>query len=103
MAVRIGRVVSAPDAALSARVHHEMRISGITSQQPINRKTVSAAITDVFDNTWQGRCSGFWQNQPTFNCLSVVSTKRDVEGFNQLQTGGDCLELGVEWELARFM
>lgn len=54
MAVRIGRVVSAPDAALSARVHHEMPIS-ITSQQPINRKTVPAAITEVFDNTWQER------------------------------------------------
>ncbi len=51
MTVRIGRVVSVPDTALSARVHYEMRLSGITSQQPINRKPASTAIADVFDNT----------------------------------------------------
>ena len=71
MTVHIGRVVSVPDTALSAHVHYEMRLSGITSQQPINRKPASTAIADVFD-TWQGRGSVFGKLSQSLFLTAIV-------------------------------
>src|SRR6185436_18023703 len=79
--IEIGRVTSRPTTSLSARVHDEVGITRTCPEQPVNGKTASAAVADIFHNTGKFPCALTWQNQPAFDGLSTKAIECDIESI----------------------
>jgi len=93
--LRVWCVASLPGAALPAGIHHKMSISQIGKQQPVNGFAASTAIANVLHHARQWPRPLFGQQEPSFNCLALVTVISHIKNIHPLQTRLNRIKAGA--------
>lgn len=83
----VGRVAGGPLAALAARVHHEVRVSGRRPREPLRRQPPAAPVPDELHDRGHALDTMLREQQPRPDRLSREPGERHVEDVERAELG----------------